>query len=366
MVLEESKQNKGHAIIVGGSLCGLAAAIALAHNDIEVTVLERTVNDRGGGGLGVDPFLLQQVTDGNPLKTLPMIKSYRYTTSWLMLRNWLAEQALRTGITLHKGVVARAITQSMDQVLIKTDKGDFSADIVIGADGYRSMVRAHVDPIRPDATYAGYMLWRGFIDERLLKGTRLPGPMLDLFEKGPWILVAYAVPGRDGSTTQGSRQLMWGWYDPTQTELLEQLGCIEDNRVRHTLLSEEIPATVKKEITARAAVLWPSPWKEAILTTFQAGDPFVTPIAEYRSERLVRDRVAILGDAAHVVTPMTGSGYATGLRDIQSLAHRTRDGIRGSQGPLALQAYQHDRLRDAQRLFAASRNWSRDYLRYIY
>jgi 2-polyprenyl-6-methoxyphenol hydroxylase-like FAD-dependent oxidoreductase len=62
---------------------------------------------------------------------------------------------------------------------------------------------------------------------------------------------------------------------------------------------------------------------------------------------------------------MTGSGYATGLRDILALARRTKDGIKGSQGLSALQAYQIDRLGDAQKLFAASQSWSRDYLRNV-
>jgi 2-polyprenyl-6-methoxyphenol hydroxylase-like FAD-dependent oxidoreductase len=36
---------------------------------------------------------------------------------------------------------------------------------VVGADGYRSMVRRTVAPDQPDATFAGYMLWRGLTDE---------------------------------------------------------------------------------------------------------------------------------------------------------------------------------------------------------
>ena len=39
------------------------------------------------------------------------------------------------------------------------------ADLVIGADGARSTVRATVDPEHPDARYAGVLLWRTLVDE---------------------------------------------------------------------------------------------------------------------------------------------------------------------------------------------------------
>ncbi|WP_442852616.1 FAD-dependent monooxygenase [Arthrobacter sp. 131MFCol6.1] len=48
-----------------------------------------------------------------------------------------------------------------------------------------------------------------------------------------------------------------------------------------------------------------------------------TPIAEYVPARLARGRVAIVGDAAHVPTPMTGSGFAeSGQAFSRSFARR--------------------------------------------
>lgn len=48
-----------------------------------------------------------------------------------------------------------------------------------------------------------------------------------------------------------------------------------------------------------------------------------TPVAEYVPDRLVRGRVALVGDAAHVTDPMTGRGSAEALRDAKSLAAAT-------------------------------------------
>ncbi|WP_265183376.1 FAD-dependent monooxygenase [Pseudomonas putida] len=43
-------------------------------------------------------------------------------------------------------------------------------------------------------------------------------------------------------------------------------------------------------------------------------------MAEYKSEQLVRGNLAILGDAAHVIWPMTGRGLLTGMEDASILA----------------------------------------------
>lgn len=46
--------------------------------------------------------------------------------------------------------------------------GDYQADLVIGADGARSTVRASVAPDDQAARYAGVLLWRALVDEQAL------------------------------------------------------------------------------------------------------------------------------------------------------------------------------------------------------
>jgi len=48
----------------------------------------------------------------------------------------------------------------------------------------------------------------------------------------------------------------------------------------------------------------------------------VTPIAEYVPDRLVNGRLALVGDAAHVPTPMTGCGFSASLDDAEAIAGR--------------------------------------------
>jgi FAD binding domain len=42
---------------------------------------------------------------------------------------------------------------------------------------------------------------------------------------------------------------------------------------------------------------------------------FGTPLAEYLPETLISGRVGLVGDAAHVASPMVGAGFASGLED---------------------------------------------------
>ena len=75
------------AIIVGGSLVGLATAIRLALEGLSVTVLERSPNLGEGTGLGVDRRQLSRVIgvsafgdSGHP--AVPVIVTGRESTSW--------------------------------------------------------------------------------------------------------------------------------------------------------------------------------------------------------------------------------------------------------------------------------------------
>ena len=75
------------AIVVGGSLSGLCAALALAADGAEVVLFERDHElGASGAGLGVERSLLGQVTGVSPFGTtdtaaLPVITSNRDSTA---------------------------------------------------------------------------------------------------------------------------------------------------------------------------------------------------------------------------------------------------------------------------------------------
>src|SRR5699024_1678700 len=60
----------------------------------------------------------------------------------------------------------QSVDQDNDSTWVMTDGGEiFHADILIGADGHRSIVRRRVAPHKPNATFAGFIVWIAAVDE---------------------------------------------------------------------------------------------------------------------------------------------------------------------------------------------------------
>jgi 2-polyprenyl-6-methoxyphenol hydroxylase-like FAD-dependent oxidoreductase len=359
-----------HCVVVGGSLVGLSAAIALSRLGISVTVLERSPSRAvdGGGGLGVDVALLQQVTgiDTEP----PVVHGTdRDTTAWHLLQGWLEDHALRRGgVTLRRGTQVTAVRPGgvAENALARTgDGGEYGADLVIGADGARSTVRASVDPDDRDARYAGVLLWRTLVDERALPaGVALPPagePSREVYA-GPYRLVTYLVPGAAGETAVGHRRLNLVWYDPEQRDLLHDRGLLEGETVHGSLAPGTLPGPVRERLATFAAANWPSPWREALALALASGTVFGTPIVHYRPRRLVHGRAALAGDAAHAASPMVGGGFREGLYDVAALAGLMAGLARPAAVPGALARYQDLRLGPAVRHVAVSERATAAYL----
>jgi 2-polyprenyl-6-methoxyphenol hydroxylase-like FAD-dependent oxidoreductase len=349
-------------VVIGGSLVGLSTAIALAKRGASVTVLERTPSTgyEGGGGLGVDLDLLAEVTGlaGSP----PVCQGIdRATTAWPLLAGWLESQARSiSGVEVVRGA---QVTEVGDGWAWTRNGRRFEAELIVGADGARSTVRQWVSPDRPDATYSGYLLWRAMVAESELPVDlgRLPAdePSREYYS-GPYRLVTYLVPGADGSAVVGRRRLNLVWYDPARSDLLTGSGLLEGSTVHGSLAAADVPAPLREELRMVATQRWPSPWREALDVALRESHVFATPVTEYWPNRLVRDRVALLGDAAHAASPMVGGGFRQGLYDTTALSTVFE---RGREVTDVLDQYQRWRLGPAQAHVARSVTASASYLR---
>lgn len=370
--MHETQLKSDAIVIVGGSLAGLTCALALAAHGLRSVVLERA-DDFGlaGGALGVDRRLIASVTNRDPRSNvghaaLAVTSSYREASSWQLLYRWLRGQVEATPeVTLRHGTSVVEVLSTPDPAVRLADGSVLGGRAILGADGYRSIVRRFVSPQRPLATYTGYMLWRGLVSERLMpRSTEWPdNEGFGALTAQGYRLIAYPVPGRDGSTVPGERQVSFAWYDAGQDDMLRDLGCLSTSgEVLATLPFSRIPQRVRSALLAAIPAVWPEPWNLAVELAITRETLFATPVSEYRPERLASGAVAILGDAAHVATPMTGRGFAMGAGDAGLLAELlAQPGLSATE---ALQRYEAMRLAEVQAFVDASQALSRRYMRH--
>jgi 2-polyprenyl-6-methoxyphenol hydroxylase-like FAD-dependent oxidoreductase len=187
--------------IVGGSIAGCATAALLHRAGHDVTVFERSESDlvSRGSGIGTPVAVWQDMMARGLIdETLPAfrIDSLRFVTRgsgtgqqrWLgdaqapgsmMLVNWAhLYQWLRRGIPyeLYRSASAvELIDARPDSTTLHLGPGgSLDFDLVVCADGYRSIGRRIIDP-DAELRYRGMVSWRGLLHESDLRADPLDG-----------------------------------------------------------------------------------------------------------------------------------------------------------------------------------------------
>ncbi|KAK5637471.1 hypothetical protein RRF57_013186 [Xylaria bambusicola] len=184
------------------------------------------------------------------------------------------------------------------------------ADLVIGADGFNSALRAGLLPeVQP--AYAGYVAWRGVIPEMQLSHSirgAYVGKMV-FYQGEATQFVAYTMPGEGGSSQPGERRLNWVWYqncgegsDEHNATMTDTHGTLHRVTVAPGLLNRD----VWDERVAISARCLPPPLGEIVK---QTADPFVQKIIDVASHQATfyGGRVLLVGDAMAAPRPHTGS-----------------------------------------------------------
>jgi 2-polyprenyl-6-methoxyphenol hydroxylase-like FAD-dependent oxidoreductase len=217
------------------------------------------------------------------------------------------------------------------------DGSEARGDLLIGADGLRSAVRAQLFPgVEP--AYAGYVAWRSIIEERALTpSTR------EWLGEGYWfvlppgeMMLCYQVPAKDPQRASG-RDWNYVWYRPVTTKMLDDLctdatGRHHGNAMPPPLIRPDVIAKVKSDARALLA--------PRIAELVECSQPFFQAIFDVESPRLAVGRVCLLGDAAFVARPHVGMGVTKAALDALSLA-RSFDVSDSLQSALT----RYDRLR---------------------
>jgi 2-polyprenyl-6-methoxyphenol hydroxylase-like FAD-dependent oxidoreductase len=347
--------------IVGGSIAGCATGALLHRAGHDVIVFERSESDlvSRGAGIGTPMAVWQDMMAYGLIdEALPAfrIDSLRFVTRgsgtgpprWLgdaqgqgslMLVNWAhLYQWLRRGVPdeLYRGgsVVELIEARPHGTTVHVGPGGAVDCDLVVCADGYRSIGRRLVDP---DAAlrYRGMVTWRGLVPESDLRADPLGG--CDLLRVGypGGHGVLYYVPGSGPGAEPGKRLLVWGVYLQVPQGALS-LVLVDDHERQQ---SSSVPfgkvhPQVRAGLESRLADLLPPVLFEVV----QQSNSAIHAIYSVAPRSYARDRVCLVGDAGAVFPPFTGSGVlkavanATSLADALAAAPAVDDALRRWSG----------------------------------
>ncbi|HMH36862.1 MAG TPA: FAD-dependent monooxygenase, partial [Streptosporangiaceae bacterium] len=295
--------------IIGGGIGGLTAANALSRAGIEVTVYEAAAELREiGAGVALHP---------NAMKVLRAIgveegvRAVAGRSQWQVMRNWKTGRVIgRTsrqqqeasfgipGATVHRADLLDVLAHALPADLVTlgkrctqvrpdgdvavarfADGSEIEADIIVGADGIHSPVRACL--FGPDAPrFTGKICYRS-------------------------VIPAAAVAGKEVSTDGAQWLGPHGTivvYPLRGTELVNVVCHYDDDGYRHESWVTECDG---QEVLERYAG-----WHEELLRLFAAGETWYK-WALYDRDPIpawTRGRVTLLGDAAHPMLPYLGQG----------------------------------------------------------
>jgi 2-polyprenyl-6-methoxyphenol hydroxylase-like FAD-dependent oxidoreductase len=360
-------QPSHRAAVVGGSMAGLFAALLLQRRGWDVRIYERNPTELAGRGAGIVTHsglfdALRQAgideTDdlGVPIagrKTFAQDGSLigamdfpQTNTSWDRLFHVL-RAAMPEG-HYHLGKALTDISQSDGAATLSfADGTSVEADLVVGADGFRSTVRKTFLP-DADPVYAGYVAWRGLVDEAELapdaREALLSGFTFCL-PPGEQML-GYPVAGANNDMRVGHRRFNFVWYRPASEEAGLPRLLTDDKEKTYPLgippplISRAVVAELRE---ASDRTLAPC-FAEAVRKTAM---PFFQPIYDLTVPQMVFGRVVILGDAAFVARPHVGAGVTKAAEDAVALAEAISGELPLAEG---LAAFETDRLEIGHRI----------------
>ncbi|CAH9049522.1 3-demethoxyubiquinol 3-hydroxylase [Pseudoalteromonas sp. CIP111854] len=334
---------KNKVVIVGGGMVGAAAAIKLARQGAQVTVLEKHLIDAQHElsneqvdirisainrfsevlleELGAMPKLRQ-----SRLAPYQQLEAYEHPNNTLLfdaadisqthlghlIENKLIQASLWAQFTEYDVKVEqvsmppKALEQNLDSITLHYDAHHYQADLLIAADGGRSNVRnlANVGVtgwqynqacmgilIKLDAPQQ-YKTWQQF---------KPSGPIAFLPMQAPYA------------------NLIW-YQDAAE---LASLASLSNQQLKEQILTHFF----------------------ALPGDFTIEQKAVFPLARQHANQYSQGRLVLIGDAAHTINPLAGQGVNLGFKDVAALAE-CLDGLDDIGNARALKTYENQRRGD--------------------
>lgn len=327
------------AIVIGGSIGGLFVGNMLARAGWRVDIFERVQDALASRGTGIarhaemprllaiagadDSDSLGIQVDGRTAyhRSGAQVAHFDYPqhlAAWSCV--FVALEEAFPSEHYHRGKDLISLAQDDDGVVAHFGDGtSASADILIGADGFRSTVRALLAPeIVPD--YCGYVAWRGMVEQHELS---------EAFRRDTFARYAFCFPsggqfigypvvnGENSAGGNGSRYNFL-WYSHVApghdlTDLLtDDTGKVHGYSIPPPLIRREHISALK----AMARQKLPEQFAEVVCITKQH---LLQPIYDVESKKIAFGRVILIGDASFVARPHVGTGVLKAGQDAKAV-----------------------------------------------
>ncbi len=311
-------------LIVGGGIAGMVAAVALRQKQFDVEIVEvnpkwdvygvgiiqlanalRALASVGladealAAGYAMDKLVFYDA-EGHLLYEVPQprLAGPDYPSSNALARpqlhKLLQDAVHKAGVNVRVGATVSELEQRDDQVEVTfTDWTNERYDLVIGADGLRSLVRSLVFGTEHQPEYAGQMCWRYNVPrppevdhfQMYLGRSGNKAGFVPLSPDTMYILLTEATREPDNTWPRIPEEQLAQEF---RNRLAEFSGPVAN--VRDTYITDSSQVVYRPFET----ILMPPPW--------------------------YRDRVVLIGDAAHAMTAHIAQGAAMAVEDAVVLA----------------------------------------------
>lgn len=345
-------------LIAGAGIGGLTTSIALAQRGFQVEVFEQAPQlTEVGAGIQLSPNAMQVMTalgvaeqletrafepeavwvrhyqTANTFFTTPFrsMCRTRYGAPYLHvhradLLTVLQKAAEKSGVHLHLDAKVKSFVQNGDSVSLELQNNDtHHGDVLIGADGMRSMIREQMLG-KQDLNFTGQVAWRGIVSaEKIPSGLIAPGVtvwvghgrhIVIYYLRGGSLINFVAVEERDDWNKES-------WSEPGDVTELRKA------------FSGWRPEVTKVLSMAEETFLW----------ALYDRKPF---------EKWSEGHTVLLGDACHPMLPFMAQGAAMAIEDSFVLAkYLAQHDLSTNE---ALQAFEAKRKPRTSQIQQASRN----------
>ncbi|MFI5957376.1 FAD-dependent monooxygenase [Cryptosporangium sp. NPDC051539] len=324
------------AVVAGGGIVGLTSALALHRSGIEAVIHEQAPEIRAAGaGLGLWANALAVFDElglGEQVRAIgrPAEMFFRNHAGELIRPAGFAEDDHRY-LLVHRATLSELLADAVGREHIRLDSrlvgydetgtgvtarfGDgttVEADLLIGADGAYSVVRSLLLPGSDAVEHEGHHAWRAVV--RPPEGVTV--------DRGVIVLGEERTRGGYVPTVDGTVYWLVNQFD-----------------------ADPLKGSPKEQAAERAAFLDTTGWNPALPALIESTPDdevlhnqimLVPPLPRWASQRVV-----LVGDSAHALSPHITAGASLGVEDALLLARLLTSSDRVAA---ALAAYEQDRM----------------------